>query len=75
MIATLARLGFAPPGAIPITASAGVTPIGPSLDETIKRAELALFAARPRAETAWNALPCRSNDPSAELLSQSLLQR
>lgn len=48
MIETLARLGFAPPGAIPVTASAGVTPIGPSLDETIKRAELALFAARAK---------------------------
>jgi diguanylate cyclase (GGDEF)-like protein/PAS domain S-box-containing protein len=46
MIATLARLGFAPPGAIPVTASAGVAPIGRSLDETIKQAELALFAAR-----------------------------
>jgi diguanylate cyclase (GGDEF)-like protein/PAS domain S-box-containing protein len=48
MIATLARLGFAPPGAIPITASVGVTAIGHSLDETIKRAELALFAARAK---------------------------
>jgi diguanylate cyclase (GGDEF)-like protein/PAS domain S-box-containing protein len=57
MIATLARLGCAPPGAIPVTASAGVTPIGGSLDETIKRAELALFAARAKGRNRLERAP------------------
>jgi diguanylate cyclase (GGDEF)-like protein len=57
MIATLARLGCAPPGAIPVTASAGVAPIGHSLDETIKHAELALFAARAKGRSRLERAP------------------
>jgi diguanylate cyclase (GGDEF)-like protein/PAS domain S-box-containing protein len=48
MIETLAQLGGAVPDAIPITASAGVGPIGSSLDDTIKAAELALVFARAK---------------------------
>ena len=49
VVFTLAELGYAErAGSLPITASAGVTGIGPSLDATMRSAELALFSARAR---------------------------
>jgi diguanylate cyclase (GGDEF)-like protein/PAS domain S-box-containing protein len=51
VIATLARIGAAVPDGIPISASAGVGPIGRTLDETIRKAELALVHARAKGRS------------------------
>lgn len=49
IISTLAELGHpAGPDRLPVTASAGVARIGPTLDATIKAAELAVFFAKAR---------------------------
>jgi diguanylate cyclase (GGDEF)-like protein/PAS domain S-box-containing protein len=57
LIETLSQLGGAAPDGIPITASAGVGPIGPSLDATIKRAELALVHARAKGRNRLERAP------------------
>lgn len=59
LIATLAQIGAAAPDGIPITASAGVGPIGRSLDETIRRAELALVYARAKGRSRLETAPAR----------------
>lgn len=46
MVTTLEQLGGAAQGAIPIAANVAVVPIAATLDETIRTAELALFAAQ-----------------------------
>lgn len=56
-IATLARIGTAVPAGIPITTSAGVGPIGGSLDETIRKAELALVHARAKGRSRLERAP------------------
>ena len=56
-IETLARIGTAVPAGIPITASGGIGPIGGSLDETIRKAELALVHARAKGRSRLERAP------------------
>ena len=64
MVQTLSEVSRAGGGGLHITASAGLARIGSSLDDTLGRAELALFDARAtgrnrlaveRLPTAWQA--------------------
>jgi GGDEF domain-containing protein len=57
VIATLAQIGTAVPDGIPITASAGVGPIGRSPDESIRSAELALVHARAKGRSCLERAP------------------
>lgn len=63
MIETLARLGTAAADGIPITASAGVGPIGRSLDDTIRLAELALVYARAKGRNRLERAPSKAARP------------